>query len=305
MLAALLLTLLLIPLTVHCIPPSYWERLMDLSQDDGDVSAPLMPPYGDRFDLTCEFPTGGWQEAALQIRFCHHPGCRSLLMVNPRDVTGQFQNKNHEYLPELQWKMETEGPVQRLTVSFVVTSSVSGVYQCTVANGLTMEVLKTMVIISEVELRRRPHVYCDIRFGHRSQMRYLWTPDPEKVRLVNCGEVRGNVKNTWHKHLHYAVGESGLQPSCSMDRDMSLCHRYVFESMRDNNCTRAAEQERALIPRGEPLEKDHWSWMCLSGLPTLCILGILTSCLRLRRRRNRRWRRKREDEEARMLKKSN
>ncbi|QQL09833.1 Ba33 [Baboon cytomegalovirus] len=298
--------LLTVLTTVHCIPPSYWDRLMRVSPSDTDiVSAPTMPPYGDRFNLTCEFPTGGWTEAAVQIRFCNTPNCRSLLLVNSKQVTGEFQNKSHEQLQELQWKLETEGPVQKLTVSFLVTSNVSGIYQCAIVNKMDMDVLKTMVVIAEVELRRRPHVYCDLQFGEQSQTQYLWTPDPEKVRLVNCGEVGGLVKNTWHKHLHYAVGNSGMQPPCDLERDMSLCHSYVFQSMRDNNCTRAAEQERALILRGEPLEKDEWSWICVSGLPTLCLLGILTSCVKFRQRRNRRWRRKREDEESRKSKKTN
>ncbi|QQL11251.1 Rh33 [macacine betaherpesvirus 3] len=300
-----IIVLLITILTIDCVPPAYWDQFLHPSMDNGEVSAPLMPPYGDRFNLTCDFPTGDWSEAALQIRFCYHPSCRSFLMVTPKDINGEFKNKSDNHLPELQWKLETVGPVQRLTVSFLVVSSVSGIYRCTILTGINIEVLKTVIIIADVELRRRPDTYCDIRFSHLSQLQYLWTPNPDKVRLLNCGEVRER-NSLWQKHVHYAVGMSGLEPSCTVNRDMVLCHRYVAESLRDNNCTRAAEEKRTMILRGKPLEED-WFWMCMAGMFTICIVGTLTLCLRLRYKRHLDWSHDLESEETRRrrLKKRN
>ncbi|AHV83974.1 membrane protein UL14 [Human betaherpesvirus 5] len=211
--------------------------------------SPQLLPYGDRLEVACIFPAHDWPEVSIRVHLCYWPEIVRSLVVDAR--SGQvLHNDASCYIAGGRWRFEDGGAAQRLSLSFRLITETAGTYTCVLGNETHSLATETTALVADVHDLRHSDRSCDLAFGSRSQTRYLWTPDPSRLRSINCG-----WEGERHRVVHYIPGTSGLLPSCEED-ERELCVPFISQSIADNNCSRRHRVDGAR--RRYHLRRDYW-----------------------------------------------
>ncbi|AAM00664.1 membrane protein UL14 [Panine betaherpesvirus 2] len=261
-----------------CPPPILRSPCLQMLSDrnrERRLSSPKMLPYGDRLDVSCIFPSHAWPEVSIHVRLCYWPEIVRSLVVDAHsgqllhnDVTCQISSGR--------WSFEDGGAAQTLTLSFRLITQTAGTYHCVLGNETHGVVTESTALVADVHELQKTDRSCDLAFGSRTQTKYLWTPDPSKLRSRDCG-----WEGERHRLVHYIPGSSGEEPSCE-ENEHQLCVPFIWKSLADNNCSRQDREDEEeddedpsstaakRQPSSSQLSRDYW--------PSDPRIGVLAAC---------------------------